>query len=212
MNSTTRENRYSSIMALFILPLLLLLGGCTLFKPAKSTSMSNYSIEAQFAAAGAGEGKQTLLVSTPGARPGFDTRRMVYTKRPHEIEYFAQSQWVDSPARMITPLLVQALESSSKYRAVVSTRNAVVSDLQLDTEIIRLQHDFTMRPSQVHLAVRAQLTDIQGKRVIASREFNITEVSGSEDPYGGVLVTNRAVKKLLQQITDFCVLESNAVK
>jgi cholesterol transport system auxiliary component len=189
---------------------LLLLGGCTIFQPAKSTSMSTYSIEVQLEAAGNGEGKQTIQVSTPGARPGYDTRRMVYTKRPHEIEFFTQNQWVDSPARMLTPLLVQALESSAKYRAVVTTRSAATADLRLDTEIIRLQHEFTTRPSQVHLTVRAQLTDIQGKRVIASREFNVTEASPSEDPYGGVLATNRAVKTLLQQITEFCAAESKA--
>ena len=199
-------------ITLFMLPALMLVGGCTLVQPAKTTSMSSYSIETQFASAGTSEGKQTLLVSTLAARPGFDTRRMIYTKRPHEIEHFSQSQWVDSPARMMTPLLVQALESSAKYRAVVGTRSAAVSDLQLDTEIIRLQHEFTTKPSQVHLTVRAQLTDIQGKRIIASREFNITEPSGSEDPYGGVLATNRAIKILLQQITDFCVAESKTGK
>ena len=191
---------------------VLLLGGCTVFQPAKSNHMSTYSIELQFETAVTGTSDQTLLVTTPGARPGHDSRRMVYTKRPHELEFFTQNQWVESPARMLAPLLVQALEHSAKYRAVVTSRSAATADLQLDTEIIRLQHDFTTRPSQVHLTVRAQLTSLQGKRVLASREFNITEASSSEDPYGGVLATNRAVKILLQQITDFCALENRAGK
>ncbi len=191
---------------------LMLLSGCTVFQPVKTSSISTYSIEARLEAAGAGTGEQTLLVSTPAARPGYDSRRMVYIKRPHELEYFTQNQWVDSPARMLTPLLVQSLESSGKFRAVVSSRSVATVDLQLETEIIRLHHDFITRPSQIHLTVRAQLTDIQGKRVLASREFNITEAASSEDPYGGVLATNRAVKTLLQQIAEFCAAESKAGK
>lgn len=190
----------------------LTLGGCTLFQPAKTTSISTYSIEVQLDATGTGASEHTLLVSTPEARPGYDSRRMVYTKRPHELEFFTQNQWVDSPARMLTPLLVQTLEKSGKYRAVVTSRSAASADFKLETEIIRLQHEFTTRPSQVHLTVRAQLSDIQGKRVLASREFNIVEASTSEDPYGGVLATNRAAGKLLQQISEFCATESKAGK
>jgi len=205
------KNSISGLM-LFKLLILLTLGGCTVFQPAKTTSMSNYSIEIKFEPAGTTTGEQTILVTATGARSGYDTRRMIYTKRAHELEYFTQNQWVDSPARMLTPLLIQSLENSAKYRAVVSSRSAVTADFQLDTEIIRLQQDFTTRPSQIQLTVRAQLTDIQSKRVLASKEFNISEATSSEDPYGGVLATNRAVKILLQQITEFCVSENKAGK
>ncbi|MEK9140884.1 MAG: hypothetical protein AAB308_07500, partial [Nitrospirota bacterium] len=44
-----------------------------------------------------------LLVSQPQAEPGFETQRMVYVKRPYELEYFAANQWADTPARMFTP-------------------------------------------------------------------------------------------------------------
>lgn len=212
MNRTHQGKQITRINKLPYLFVMLMLGGCTVFQPVKSVSMSTYSIEVQHEAAGTAAGEQTILVSTPSARSGYDSRRMVYTKRPHELEFFTQNQWVDSPARMLTPLIVEALESSSKYRAVVSSRSAATVDLQLDTEIIRLHQDFTTRPSQIHLTVRAQLTDIQGKRVLASREFNITEASASEDPYGGVLATNRAVKTMLKQITEFCVTETKAGK
>lgn len=204
MKSRRQKINQFGYYTLLILAGQLLLSSCTLLQPAKSSSISTYAIEVQFDSAGVSSGQQTLLVATMGARPGYDSRRMVYTKRPHELEFFTRNQWVDSPARMLTPLLVQALESSAKYRTVVSTHNAVAADLRLDTDIIRLQHDFTSRPSQVRLTVRAQLSDVKAKRIIASREFNVTEAATSEDPYGGVLATNRAVKTLLQQMMNFC--------
>lgn len=207
MRSLKHQSGYFGIGVLLCLANVLL-GGCSPLQPVKSASMNTYALEAQFEPGAAGAGKLTLLVSTPSARPGFNSPRMVYIKKTHEVDYFSQNQWVDSPARMLAPLLVQALESSAKYRAVVPVRSAATADLRLDTEIIRLQHEFLTRPSQIHLTVRAQLIDIQGKRVLATHEFDVTEVAPSDDPYGGVIATNRAVKIMLLQIADFCALES----
>jgi len=49
-----------------------------------------------------------------------------------------------------------------------------------------------------------QPPDLQGKRVLATREFDVTEAAASDDPYGGVIAANRAVKNILLQIAEFC--------
>jgi len=192
----------------FVLPLV----GCSPLQPVKSSNIKTYAIEAQFSSISNNTGDLTLLVNTPSARSGFESARMIYLKNPHEIDYFAQSQWVDSPARMLAPLLLQALESTAKYRAVIPVRSAASADLRLDTEIIRLQHEFLAKPSRVHLTVHAQLIDLRNKSVLATREFDVIEVADSDDPYGGVIATNRAVKIVLQQIADFCARENKAGK
>lgn len=190
----------------------LLLAGCSTFQPIKSSSISTYTLEAQFPSHATTKGELTLLVSTPNASAGFDTPRMRYIKKQHELDYFSQNQWIDTPARMLAPILLQALESTAQYRSVVSARTAAKADLRLDTEIIRLQHDFIPRPSQVRITIRAQLIDMRNKSVLATREFDVTEIATSEDPYGGVLAYNRAVKTILLQIAEFCVPLSNAEK
>lgn len=198
------------ISASLLLASLFLLGGCSSLQPLKSTDLNTYALEAQLTPASTTTGDLTLLVSTPSARSGYDSARMIYLKKPHEIEYFAQNQWVDNPARMLAPLLVQALESTAKYRAVITARSAATADLRLDTEIIRLQHEFLTLPSQVHITVRAQLLDLRNKTVLATREFDVLEAASSDDPYGGVLATNRAVKTMLQQIAEFSAQESKS--
>jgi len=203
-------NEHSSNIAAGIALASLLLGGCSVLQPAKPVNMASYALGVQFEPAVASAGGLTVLVSAPIAQPGFNSQHMIYIKRPHELEYFSQNQWVDSPARMLAPLLIQALEHSGKYRAVIQARTAAMADLRLDTEIIRMQHEFLTSPSQAHLTVRAQLIDIQAKKVLATREFDVMEAAPSDDPYGGVIATNRAVKKILQQIADFGAQESKA--
>jgi cholesterol transport system auxiliary component len=59
------------------------------------------------------------------------------------------------------------------------------------------------------LTVRVQLLDMQANVVLAPREFDIIEDAPSEDPHGGVIATNLAVKKLLLQVSEFCSVESD---
>ncbi len=145
-----------------------------------------------------------LAVSPPRAQPGFDTDRMVYVQRPYEIEYFADNRWAEPPARMLAPLLAQALERSGAFRAVVQAPSAVAADLRLDTELVRLQQDFSTRPSRIELTLRAQLVDLRHGRSLATREFDVTEPAPHDDPYGGVVAANQAVARMLGQLVAFC--------
>lgn len=190
----------------------ILLAGCSVFQPVKSAHLASYAIEAQFAPAATKTTELTLLVPPPVARSGYESARMIYLKQVHELDAYSQSQWVDSPARMLAPLLLQAIESTASYRAVIPVRSAATADVRLDTEIVRLQHEFLSKPSQVHLTLRAQLIDLRSKAVLATREFDVLEAAPSDDPYGGVLATNRAVKILLQQVADFCVQAGKNIK
>ncbi|MGC2520270.1 MAG: ABC-type transport auxiliary lipoprotein family protein, partial [Burkholderiales bacterium] len=171
---------------------------------------SIYVLEGRPAASAAGAPKRdlVLLVSTPQARPGFDTAQIAYVRQAHELDYFAKSRWADTPSRMLAPLLAQALEQTRGFQSVVESASAVASDLRLDTELIRLQQDFATTPSQVRLTLRAQLVDVRGRRVIAAREFDEVESAPNENAYGGVIAANRALQRVLKQLADFCVAGS----
>jgi cholesterol transport system auxiliary component len=146
----------------------------------------------------------TLIVNPPHAASGFDSQRILYVRTDHQLEYFAHSEWVDTPARMLAPLIVSAVERSGAYRAVVLTPSAAAGDLRLDSEIVRLQHEFGSQPSRVRFTLRAYIVHNSTRRVLAWREFDATESSASEDPYGGVVAANHAVQKVLQQVADLC--------
>lgn len=144
-----------------------------------------------------------LLVSPPRAQAGFDTPRMVYLLRPHEISYYADNQWVDTPERMLAPILAQAMEKSDLWKSVVQLPSMVRADYRLDADDLSLEQEFLSRPSRVRLAVKLQLVELKGRNIIASRDFEIREQAPSDDPYGGVIAANRAVEKMLQQTTEW---------
>ena len=182
-----------------------LLASCAALQAPEPDRASLYLLEAA-PTAGAPRPKRdaVLAVSVPRARPGFDTPLMAYTQRPGALEYFAKNRWADTPARMLAPLLVQALERSGRFSAVVQAPSSALAALRLDTELVRLEQDFDARPSRVRFTLRAQLIDTGARRVLASAEFDETEPAPSDDPYGGVIAANRALARLLERLVDFC--------
>jgi cholesterol transport system auxiliary component len=141
-----------------------------------------------------------LLVSPPQAEPGFETQRMVYVKRPYELEYYAVNQWADTPVRMFTPLMVQALNRNDAWRAVVPLPSSIRGDYRLDTHGFLLQQEFLQQPSRVRVMVRTQLVDLKESTILSTRAFEVVEDAASENPYGGVQAANRAIAGLLDQI------------
>mgnify|MGYP003497538768 FL=1 len=148
---------------------------------------------------GEGDGP-VLLVSQPQAEPGFETQRMVYVKRPYELEYYAVNQWAETPVRMFAPLMVQVLNQSGVWRAVIPLPSSVRGDYRLDSYGFVLQQEFLQQPSRVRVMLRAQLVDLHESTILSARTFEVVENATSENPYAGVQAANRAVAGLLDQI------------
>jgi cholesterol transport system auxiliary component len=190
--------------------MLALLWGCSALKPSTAPHPAFYSLDTvapatpRAAAATVAASAPTLVVNPTRAAAGFDSQRIIYLRQAHRLEYFANSEWVDPPARMLAPLLVAAIESSGAFRAVVPTPSAASGELRLDTEIVRLQHEFLVRPSLVRFTLRAWLVEEKTRQVLAWREFDASVPAASEDPHGGVVAANRAVQGVLERLSAFC--------
>jgi cholesterol transport system auxiliary component len=191
------------------LPLLLLACGCGVIGPALSPHPTYYSLAdarntATPAPPRAAAAAPTLITTVPHAAAGFDSQRIMYVRKANQLEYFAHNEWVDTPARMLAPMIVAALQGSGAFRAVVQTPSPAAGELRLDTEILRLQHEFLSAPSQARFTLRAYLVESATRRVIASRDFDAAVPAASEDPYGGVVAAGRAVQTVLENLAAFC--------
>lgn len=144
-----------------------------------------------------------LLVAVPRAAPGYDSRRMVYQRRPQQLEAFAFHEWVDSPAQMLAPLLVRALQHSGAFRVVLLAPSAAQAGWRLETELIHLHQDFAARPSQLRLALRAVLLDAATRQVIAWRDFELAVAAAGDDPVAGAAAAHQATRQLLQAVAAF---------
>lgn len=149
----------------------------------------------------------TILVSQPEAVSGYQTESMRYVNKPFEVNSFVHSIWVGPPATMLFPLIMESLQYSHYFHAVASTPYSDLADYRLDTQLITLQQNFLVKPSVVELVVKVVLTHIADNQVIASRIFSHRVPCPSDNPYGGVIAANQAVKALTHDITRFVINE-----
>ena len=171
----------------------------------KANSPDLYALDAVIpASAHPGEGAPvTISIAPPRAVPGLEGRGMVYVQRDHEIRYFARSEWVDSPARLLAPLLARALEANGPFH-VVSGAAGEPARLRLDTDLVRLQQEFTARPSHVRLVLRVRVVDAAAWRTLGEREIEVVEAAPTDDPYGGVVAANAAAARAVSEVAAEC--------
>jgi cholesterol transport system auxiliary component len=148
---------------------------------------------------------QSILVTMPDAVAGYQTEEMLYIKKPFELSSFANNAWVDPPADMLFPLILQSLQHSGYFYAIVSTPHGEQTDYRLDTQLIALQQNFLKKPSVVDLVVKVVLTQVNDNRVVASKLISQHTCSPAESPYGGVIAANRATENFTAEVTDFVV-------
>lgn len=187
-----------------LLALLALSGGCTLPQD-QSPPAQSYLLEVgAFAPAPARRtSNKTLLVTVPRAAPGFDSNRIAYTREPPKLDFYRDSVWSDTPAKMLLPILVRAFEATGAFKAVVSPPAPGLANLRVDVDIIRLQQELMTRPSQVRLMARIKVVDMKSGHVLGTQVFEAVEPAPSENANGAVRAANAAVQKVLEQMVRF---------
>lgn len=190
-----------------VVPLLTACAGTLLPKPAPAPT--RFTLDAGPASAPAASARTaatdapTLTVDLPRAAPGYDSRRMVYQRRPQQMEAFAFHEWVEPPAQMLAPLLVRALQDHGGFRAVLRAPSAATGGWRLETELLRLHQDFSQRPSQVRLSVRAVLLNSATRQAVAWREFDVSVAATGDDPVAGAAAAQAAARQLSTEVAAF---------
>lgn len=180
------------------------LAGCGL-KPVKETPQQTYVLNPPLPHLQATHSSATLWVETPKATPAFDNTQMAYVNKPYQLAYFSYNQWADTPAQMLHPLLVQALQNTGHFHAVIASAYHAHYDFILSTRLLALQQVFLRPTSTVQLRLQAQLINNATQQVIATQQFTVEEPAPENTPYGGVLAANKATEEWLRQITAFCL-------
>lgn len=200
-------NWMPSLRGLVVL-IMVLLGGCaTSLLPKAPPAPARHTLDdgaPTVASPALRASAPTLIVSLPIAAAGFETAHIVYLRQPQQIEHFAFNDWADTPANMLAPLIARRIERTGAFRAVLTAPTGAIGRYRLDTELVRLQHDFTQLPSHVRLTLRVVLIDVSTRSVIARRAFDASLAAPTDDPYAGVRTARLLTQQVLGELAAFC--------
>ncbi|MDF3054464.1 MAG: hypothetical protein K0Q74_371 [Gammaproteobacteria bacterium] len=187
---------------LFLMPALLALSAC--LGPVKTPTINTYTITAQQASTTKGTSHKggVILVSMPVASPGLDTNQMVYIQKKHQLNYFAHNRWIAPPAEMLAPLLVQSIEETGCFAAVVLAPFVGNTEFNLQSGITLFQQIFEDDGSQVRVGLHVTLVDSTSEKV-RQKWIEVTVPTQENTPYAGVVAMNEAVSSALRQVNRF---------
>ncbi|WP_454781255.1 ABC-type transport auxiliary lipoprotein family protein [Legionella sp. WA2022007384] len=147
----------------------------------------------------------TLLVTPPDAAAGYQTEQMLYSKKPYELEPFAKNAWVNPPADMLYPLILQSLQRTNLFKAVTSNAYTLGVNYRLDTQLLALEQNFLKKPSVLEFSGKMVLTHVSDNKVLASKIVNLQIPCPSDTPYGGVIAANKATRQFTAILAHFVV-------
>lgn len=113
----------------------------------------------------------TLLVTTPDAAAGYQTEQMLYVKKPYALEPFVKNAWVNPPADMLYPLILQSLQRTNLFEAVTSNAYTLGATYRLDTQLLSLQQNFLKKPSVLEFSAKVVLTHVSDNNVLAYKNY-----------------------------------------
>ena len=108
---------------------------------------------------------------------------------------------------MLLPLLVQAMEKTHAFKAVIPMPTTVPG-LQLQIDEVQMRQDFSQTPSKGEVMLRAQLIDSDSDKVIAVKRFKAEAIAPSENAKGGVIAMNQALVQVLRELQNFVVKQT----
>lgn len=192
-----------------ILIFAVVLSGCSL-APIKLAPESNYTItqwpEESYIEKQSTSNK-TILITTPVAAPGYESPNMIYVMVPYQLRSYANHHWVSSPAQLLLPLLANHVRARGYFKGVVTSPFSGETAYQLNTQLLVLQQEFLQPESVVRLTMQATLMSGVAGKMIASRVFEVVVPAKNNNPYGGVLATNKAANQVLAQIARWAVVK-----
>ena len=193
-------------VGIYILSIAIILTiGCSVFQPVKVEPITTYALtgNTNVIVNEKQRGSKNIVVSVTKASPGYATDQMVYVKKPYQLEYYTKNKWVQPPAKMLQPLIMKALQTSGNFHAVTMAPFFGMYDYRLDTELLKLQQEFTGNTSVERLEMSAQLVRASDQKIVATRNFVYVIPVREYTPYGGVIAANQAVNQWLIDLKRF---------
>jgi cholesterol transport system auxiliary component len=168
MMPATDVSRRAFTHYLGALPWLALVGGCQL--PGTSAPRE-FRLTPKTTFGDLPEVSWSLVVDRPQSEPAIDTERIARLDGV-EVAYYANALWVDRPAALIEPLLIQSFRASGAIAVVGDRRSEIRPDFLLQSRLTAFQAEARPdAPPDIRVAIAATLVAMPKREVAGTTEI-----------------------------------------
>jgi cholesterol transport system auxiliary component len=143
-----------------------------------------------------------LVVATPSAVAGLDTKRIALIRSPVAIDYYADGEWVDRPPFLVKQALIEAFQKSGAFAGVAGEGLGLSADYVLNTDIRDLTaiYDTPDGPPLARVRLAAELIAMPGRTIAATTSVTREIRAGASDLPAIVSALDRALGAAIQDL------------
>jgi cholesterol transport system auxiliary component len=146
----------------------------------------------------------SLVVARPEASPAIDTTRIAVVRTGLEIEYYADARWVDRPAAMLQPMLVQSFRNSGAITVVADDRATFRPDFVLNTDLVAFQAmQQEAQPPAVRVVIAASIMQLPRRNVVGATEIGRTVEATGGDLIAITAAFDDALGKVVKRVVEW---------
>jgi cholesterol transport system auxiliary component len=146
---------------------------------------------------------KVIKVSYPQTLKEAITERMAFSYSSSDRGYYQNSQWSNNLGKLIQGSIIEVLQESGMFKAVLPYASTAGEDLRLESAIYDFSHHIRGELSYAVVSIGFSLIDTKSGNVLKTRRFSYREMAPSVNAEGYVTAVNRAMHRLSQDLQDW---------
>lgn len=143
-----------------------------------------------------------LVIATPTASAGLDTKRIALINSPVAIDYFADGEWIDRPPFLVKEALIEGFQKSGAFAGIGREGLGLNADYVLNTDIrdFTAIYDTPNGPPLVRVRIAAELITMPGRDIAGATSVTREARAGAPDLPSIVNAFDRALGEAVQDL------------
>ena len=193
-------------LILLLIPLLFL-SSCISFKQ-PHLSITKYTLEYESPEFIQKEKLDCAIkVDSFSVAPLYNTTRIIYSKRPNEIESYIYHKWISNPGEMVTHLIGRDIRNSGLFNGVLLPGERIKDySYRLEGTLEEFYESDESRNWKGVLSLNISLASEgdseTGDEVILQKKYRAAEVCEKNNPAALARALSRALKKVSEQLVE----------
>ncbi len=179
---------------------VIILVGCT-----KAPSINIYSIEVPKVVTISKKRykDKVIKIAFPYSQLEDISQKMNFSYSKNNLGTYLNSQWSNNVAKLLQGTMIELLQNSHIFKAVLSENSTLKGDYRLETNIFTFEHQVRGEKSYAVISLQFTLINSDTGELVKSKIFNYKEATSTTNAKGYAYATNKIVKQLSSDLLDW---------
>ena len=151
-----------------------------------------------------------LRIDTPATSDALGGSRVLVMTTDNSFQAYPDARWAAPAALLWRDWLLDAFWRDGRTTALSTSSDGLEAQVELGGMLRALHHDRSNGQSLAMVSYDARLIDVESRRIIASRRFEVSEPLTGDDVAAVVSALGAAADRLAEDLIQWTLTESQA--